>query len=184
MIEKYFPDLIVDTIQDIDLEILKSRNIKGLILDIDNTLVPNKVKDADEKVVKWIENVKLTGIKTCIVSNAAEKRVIRFNQRLSIHAIHRAAKPSSRAFIKALRIMEIHSDEAAVIGDQLFTDIFGGNRLNMFTILVKPLDKKEQVFIKLKRIAEKYVMRRYNKKTDKHDSKKTNWKKDRTIKIF
>lgn len=164
MLEKFFPDLIVDKVQDIDLEILRNKNIKGLILDIDNTLVPSHVKDADENAVKWIEKIKGAGFKVCIVSNASRKRVIRFNEKLKLYAIHRASKPGTKAFMKAIRLMDIKERETAVVGDQIFTDVYGGNKLGMFTILTKPIHKSEFFFIKLKRIPEKFVLRHYRRK--------------------
>ena len=164
MLEKFFPDLIAKKVQDIDLEMLKKNNIKGLILDIDNTLVPNYVKEADENTVKWIERVKNVGLQTCIVSNASKKRVIKFNERLKIQAVHKASKPRSKAFINAIELMNIEAIETAVIGDQIFTDIYGGNKLNMFTVLVSPIHKREFFLIKIKRLSEKFVFASYLKR--------------------
>ncbi len=163
MIEKFYPRLKVDKVQDIELNELIKNNIKGLILDIDNTLVPEHVAEADQNAVGWIERVKKAGLKVCIVSNASEKRVIKFNEKLKVDAIHRASKPSSKAFMRAARLMDIKPEETAVIGDQIFTDIFGGNRVSMFTVLVKPIDKREVIFVRAKRIAEKYVLTRHEK---------------------
>lgn len=163
MIEKLYPKHKVDKIQDIELSMLKNKGIKGLILDIDNTLVPEHVAEPDENAIKWIESVKESGFKVCIVSNASEKRVVKFNEKLKVHAIHKASKPSRKAFLKAIRLMDIEAEETAVIGDQIFTDIYGGNRLNMFTILVTPIDKKEVFYVRIKRIAEKYVLSKYEK---------------------
>ncbi|MCX7710912.1 MAG: YqeG family HAD IIIA-type phosphatase [Clostridia bacterium] len=160
MLEKYFPKLLLDKVQDIDLEQLKKRGIKGLLLDIDNTLVPHG-KEADDKAVAWIEKVKASGLKVCIVSNASKKRVIKFNERLKIFAFHRASKPGTKTFLKAIRLMNLKPDETAMVGDQLFTDVYGGNKLNMFTILVKPIDTNEILFIKFKRIFEKYILSKY-----------------------
>ena len=160
MLEKYFPKLMTDKVQDIDLNFLRNKGIKGLLLDIDNTLVPHG-KEADDNAVAWIERLKASGFRVCIVSNASKKRVIKFNERLMVQAIHRASKPSTKAFLKAIALMDIRPDETAVVGDQLFTDIHGGNKLNMFTILVKPIDKNEILFIKFKRIFEKYILSKY-----------------------
>lgn len=161
MLEKYYPCLYTEGIEHIDMKMLAEKGIKGLILDIDNTLVPNHVKDADEKAVKWIENAKKAGFKLCIVSNASKKRVVRFNERLKIYAIYRALKPAKRALLKATKLMEIKPSETAMIGDQIFTDVRGGNKLGMFTVLVKPLDEKEQLFVRLKRIPEKIILSKY-----------------------
>ena len=163
MIEIFYPKHKVNKVQDIEISMLKTNKIKGLILDIDNTLVPEHVAEADQNAVEWIEELKEAGFKVCIVSNASEKRVIKFNEKLKVYAIHKASKPGKKAFMKAVRLMDIKIQETAVIGDQIFTDIYGGNRLNMFTILVKPIDKKEIFFVRVKRIAEKFVLSKHEK---------------------
>ncbi len=167
MLERLYPDLIVDKIQDIDLKILERKKIKGLILDIDNTLVPQHMKEANESAVSWIESVKTAGFKTCIVSNASEKRVVKFNENLKVLAIHRASKPGTKAFLKAARLMDIKINEIAVIGDQIFTDVYGGNKAGAFTILVKPIDKKEFFFVRFKRFFEKPILRSYRRSLNK-----------------
>lgn len=158
MLERFFPKLFLDNIYAIDFDLLKAKSIKGLILDIDNTLVPNYIKDADNAVVQWIERAKNAGLGVCIVSNASHKRVLRFNERLKIDVVHKASKPRKKGFLKAADIMKTIPSEIAVIGDQVFTDILGGNRLGMYTILVKPIDKNELFLIKPKRWLEKIIL--------------------------
>lgn len=164
MTEKFYPSIAVDSIRDITVELLDRNHIKGLILDIDNTLVPNNVADADDNAVQWIDRMKQAGFKLCIVSNASKKRVVRFNDRVRLYAVHRASKPGTRAFEKAARMMDFKNRNIAVVGDQIFTDIFGGNRVGMFTILVKPIDKHEGKLIKLKRILEKRILKSYSER--------------------
>ena len=161
MIEKFYPSIAVDSIKDITTELLDKNHIKGLILDIDNTLVPNHVADTDEAAVAWIEGKKAAGFKLCIVSNASKKRVVRFNSRLQLYAVHRALKPGTRSFEKAGRMMDFKNQNIAVVGDQIFTDIYGGNKVGMFTILVKPIDTREGRLIRIKRIFERLILRRY-----------------------
>jgi len=162
MKENYFPSLRVGSIQDIHAEMLKENQIRGLILDIDNTLVPNHVADADENAVRWVEGMKAAGFKLCIVSNAAKKRVVRFNDRLKLYTIHRAMKPGTSAFRKAGRLLDLPCKNIAVVGDQIFTDIYGGNRAGMFTILVTPIDRREGRFVQIKRIFEKRILQKYD----------------------
>jgi len=161
MIEKFYPSYAADSISDITVDLLDNNSIKGLILDIDNTLVPNHVADADDKAVKWIEGMKAAGFKLCIVSNASKRRVVKFNDRLKLYAVHRALKPGSGAFSKAGRMMDFKNENIAVIGDQIFTDIYGGNRIGMFTILVKPIDPREGKLVRFKRIFEKRILKKY-----------------------
>lgn len=176
MFEKFYPDLRVGRVQDIDLDFLRRRNIKGVLLDIDNTLVPMHVKEADENAVRWIERLKSEGFKVCIVSNASHKRVIKFNERLKVYAFHRASKPGTKIFLEALRLMDIRPEEAAMVGDQIFTDIYGGNRLNMYTILVNPIDPREAFWIQIKRFPEKIVLASHGRKTELHDKRRQEWK--------
>jgi HAD superfamily phosphatase (TIGR01668 family) len=159
----FYPKLFVDSINDITDEILQKNGIKGLILDIDNTLVPNHVADADENAVKWIEKMKASGYKMCIVSNASKKRVVRFNERIKLYAVHRAMKPVTAAFSRAGGIMGLDSGSIAVVGDQIFTDVYGGNMAGMFTILVKPIDQREGRLVRFKRIFEKRILDNYQK---------------------
>ena len=167
MLEKFYPDLILEKVQDISAVKLEKNRIMGLILDIDNTLVPQHMKEADENAVQWIERMKSLGLKLCIVSNATQKRVIKFNERLQLYAIHRASKPGTKSFIKATELMGLSKDNIAVVGDQIFTDIYGGNRAEMFTILVSPIHKREALWVMLKRIPEKIVLHYYKKKKGK-----------------
>lgn len=171
MMDIFYPDLYVDNINEITAEMLRDNNIKGLILDIDNTLVPNHVAEADDNVVKWVEEMKANGFRLCIVSNGARKRVVRFNERLKLYAVHRAMKPIGGAFLKAGGIMGLDSRQIAVVGDQIFTDIYGGNRAGMFTILVKPIDEREGRLVRLKRIFEKRILVRYAQRTEKKENR-------------
>jgi HAD superfamily phosphatase (TIGR01668 family) len=164
MFDRYYPDVIVDGFRDISPELLEQLGVSGLILDIDNTLVPTHTKEADGDVLKWLTDMKSRGIKMCIVSNASQKRVVKFNEKLELYAIHRAFKPRQDAFRKAAKIMGLGSGSIAVVGDQLFTDVKGGNKAGMKTILVKPLHKKEFFFVKMKRVPEKIVLYFYNKR--------------------
>ncbi|NMB34166.1 MAG: YqeG family HAD IIIA-type phosphatase [Clostridium sp.] len=171
MLKKFYPDLKLKAIGDVDLDFLARKNIKGIILDIDNTLVPEHVKRADKKVLRWIEKVKNMGFKLCIVSNASHKRVSKFNENLGLHAVHKASKPRSRSFIRAMDLMNTKPMQTAVIGDQIFTDIYGGNKLGIFTILVNPIDKKEIIGVRLKRILEGIILTRYQNNLQRSKNK-------------
>lgn len=154
----FLPDIFIEDVYKIDIQMLKEKNIKGLILDVDNTLVAQYIKDPDEKLIKWVNNNKDNNIKMCIVSNGSPKRVKEFNKELNLPIISKAKKPLKKGFLKALEIMELKEDQVAVVGDQLLTDVWGGNRLNMFTILVKRIDPKEEKLVQLKRYIEKAIL--------------------------
>lgn len=157
----FYPKKRYKTIYDINLEELYEDNIRGIILDIDNTLVGHGIIEINDRLENWIEGAKAKGFQLCIASNNTEDRVVKFTENLKIQAIYRASKPRKGAFLKAASVIGVLPSQIAVIGDQIFTDILGGNRLGMTTILVDPVDSKEPAFIKLKRVFEKLVLISY-----------------------
>jgi len=160
MLELLKPRIYLDSVFHLDLEQLKQLNIQGFIIDIDNTLVEWDKKYASERVKNWLRNLELEGFKVCLVSNNTEDRVVTFNEELKLPAIHRAVKPRLEPFEKAMSIMGTKPETTAVIGDQIFTDIFGGNRLNLFTILVIPIGNRELTWTKFVRKIEKVVLKK------------------------
>ncbi|NLL58689.1 MAG: YqeG family HAD IIIA-type phosphatase [Firmicutes bacterium] len=137
------PDQYVENIHKIDLEELKNKGIRGIIMDLDNTLVPWKDHAVFPEVKEWIARVKNAGFRSCIVSNARAQRGGELSDVFGIPAFWKAVKPRRRAFRKALKLMGLKPSQAAVVGDHVFTDILGGNRLGLHTILVRPMDRKE-----------------------------------------
>ena len=154
------PDIYIDSIFDITPEMLKNKGIYGLILDIDNTLVATYIKKADEKAANFIKSLKENGIKAVIVSNGKKKRVELFCKPLGIEFMYKAHKPLGGALKKAIEMMGLPYDKVAILGDQLFTDVLGGNLLGIHSILVKPMDPDEPLFIKIKRIFEKPFLKK------------------------
>lgn len=155
-------DAYVSSILDITPEGLKKRGIYGLILDIDNTLVATNIKDPGSKIINYIKKLNDAGIKTIIVSNAGKKRVEVFCTHLNIDYIYKAKKPLGNGFLKAIDKMGLPKEKVAIVGDQLFTDVLGGNLIGIHTILIKPIDLKEPIPILLKRILEKpFLIKRH-----------------------
>lgn len=161
MLERFYPDMFVNSIYDINDSILNQNHIKGVILDIDNTLVKSSDKTASADVIQWINNLKNQGFKVSIVSNARKKRVETFNAELGLISVYKALKPRKTGFLKAIELMGIKPEQTAIIGDQIFTDIYGGKKINAFTILVKPIAFREFFLIKFKRLAEMYILWSY-----------------------
>lgn len=155
------PDLYINTVHDLDTAILKKNGISGIIVDIDNTLVSWETREPDDKVIKLVCSLSLHGFKVCILSNNTRKRVEEFNRCLNLPAIHKAIKPSKGAFRKAMRLLGTDASTTAVIGDQLFTDIYGGNRLGLFTILVSPISSNEFVWTRFVRIIERSILKKH-----------------------
>ncbi|MEN3203644.1 MAG: YqeG family HAD IIIA-type phosphatase [Atribacterota bacterium] len=159
---RYFlPHLFVSALEDIDLVKLRNRGIRGLIVDLDNTLVAWDTYDLPERIARWIEKAKEQGFAICIVSNALERRVAYFSRLLAIPGISKAQKPRRGAFRVALEILGLKRNEVAVIGDQVFTDVFGGNRLGLYTILVRPLSEREFFTTRLGRFFERLILWRF-----------------------
>ncbi len=149
------PDAYVNSIFTITPERLINHGIYGLIIDIDNTLVATYTKEADQKVISYIKNLNAKGIKTVIVSNARKERVELFCKPLGIEFVYKALKPFGRGFDLAIEKMKLPNEKIAIVGDQLFTDVLGGNLKGLHAILIKPIDKNEPFLIKVKRILEK-----------------------------
>ncbi|OGO77569.1 MAG: HAD family hydrolase [Clostridiales bacterium GWB2_37_7] len=163
------PKLHVNSPYELDLEVLKKNSIKGVIIDIDNTLVPWSEKYADQRVVDLVDKLLDAGFKLCILSNGTKNRVSEFNKDLKLPAVHNAAKPSRAAFKKALKLLGTEPRCTAVIGDQIFTDILGGNRLGLFTVLVVPMSSKEFIWTRFVRQIEKLILKKYKHLINKLD---------------
>jgi len=160
ILKNLYPDNYYESIFDIDIEDLKSLEIKGIVVDIDNTIVPWNDKELSEEVFNWFKKLIKEGFKLCLISNGMSKRVKYFSNQLDIPAIGKAVKPRKKAFKKALNILDVQKDKIAVIGDQIFTDVLGGNRMGFTTILVDPLNKQEFITTKIMRFLEKLVIKR------------------------
>lgn len=160
---KLYPDLYLRNIKEITLEILKENNIKGLILDVDNTLIDFD-KNLIEGAKNWCDNLKQNNIRICILSNTNKKeKVAKVAKILDLEYIYFAHKPNKKGFYKAQKLLGLNINEIATVGDQIFTDVFGGNRVGMFTILTKPIDERDILVTRIKRPFEKIVIKKYLK---------------------
>ena len=159
-----YPKLYLeDGAKAITIDLLRKYKIKGLILDVDNTLIDYE-KNLFEDCEKWCYNLKNNGIKMCILSNTNKlEKVKKVAEVLNLEYIYFAHKPSKRGFEKAKGLLGLKPENIAVVGDQFFTDVLGGNRSRMFTILTKPIDERDIWLTKLKRPFEKIVMKKYLK---------------------
>lgn len=160
----FVPDLYVPSVYAVDAERLARRGIRGIVTDLDNTLVAWNEPEAPDRLVHWLDDLRRSGFRVCIVSNNKEVRVRPFAEALDIPAVFEAGKPRNRAFRRALDLLGTSPRETAVIGDQIFTDIAGGNRMGMYTILVVPISDKEWVGTRLMRILERQIMRYVTRK--------------------
>jgi len=149
------PDQSLKNIFEIDIDQLEKQGIKGIITDMDNTLVPWSDRVVYPRLADWFSDLKMRGFKLIIVSNNSKDRGGRLARELDIPAIWYAVKPRRRAFRRALELMRLEPGEVAVVGDQIFTDVFGGNRLGLYTIHVQPISEKEFIWTKLMRMLER-----------------------------
>lgn len=162
MFEMFFPDKYVASTYVIDFEQLYKQGYRGLIFDIDNTLVPHGAP-ADKRALELFSRLKKIGFKCCLISNNQEPRVKRFNQDIQVDYIYDAHKPSTKNYLKAMEIMGTDRGNSLFIGDQLFTDVWGAKRAGIGNILVKPIHPKEEIQIVLKRYLERIVLHFYLK---------------------
>ncbi|WML47451.1 YqeG family HAD IIIA-type phosphatase [Neobacillus sp. PS3-34] len=164
MLKHFLPDEHVKSILDITPGLLKERGIKGIITDLDNTLVEWDRLNATPQLIKWFDEMRKNNILVTIVSNNNETRVKSFSDPLDIPFIFQAKKPMSRAFKKAINRMGLKREEAVVIGDQLLTDVLGGNRGGFHTILVVPVAQTDGFFTKFNRLVERRILNWFRRK--------------------
>ncbi|MFD0871472.1 YqeG family HAD IIIA-type phosphatase [Paenibacillus residui] len=146
MLNKLIPRRQVNSIYDLALDELWNEGIRGIITDLDNTLVGARVPLATPELVKWLDYLQSLGFKVVIVSNNNETRVSTFAKPLNVPYIHNACKPSVQSFSKAMEWMGLKPEQIAVLGDQMLTDVLGGNRMGLYTILVQPISLVDEGF--------------------------------------
>lgn len=168
MINKLYPRLYVSNLLDIPLDQLAEKGIRAFILDLDNTITEWNNNSITEEVRLWFERVKAAGFKACILSNNGEQRVVQVAETLDIPYIHKAQKPRRGGYYQAVARMGVKTEETAVIGDQIFTDVLGGNRAGLFTILVVPLSSREFAGTKISRAMEYFVLKRIKHRLGKN----------------
>lgn len=164
MLKNFLPDQHVKSIFDITPESLKAKGVKAIITDLDNTLVEWDRPNATPNLIKWFEEMKKHNILVTIVSNNKEGRVKAFSDPLNIPFIFQARKPMAKAFNKALKQMGTTKEDTVVIGDQLLTDVLGGNRSGLHTILVVPVASTDGFVTRFNRVVERRILNWFRKK--------------------
>ncbi|WP_067727348.1 YqeG family HAD IIIA-type phosphatase [Oceanobacillus damuensis] len=158
MLTYFLPNQHVKSVFDIQPETLKKQGIKGIITDLDNTLVAWDVKDATPEVIQWFKSMKDHDIKVTIISNNNQERVQVFSEPLGTPFVFSARKPLSKAFKTVAKEMELKKEEVVVIGDQLLTDVLGGNLAGFFTILVVPIVQTDGKITRFNRKIERRIL--------------------------
>ncbi|WP_080874678.1 YqeG family HAD IIIA-type phosphatase [Oceanobacillus timonensis] len=168
MFSKFLPDEQIDQIFDLKPEKLKDQGIKGIITDLDNTLVAWDVKDATPDVIAWFKIMEENDIKVTIISNNNQERVTVFSEPLGTPFVFSAKKPLGRAFKTVAKQMELEKEEILVVGDQLLTDVLGGNIAGFYTVLVVPVVQTDDKKTKINRLIERKILKRMPFKDKRH----------------
>ena len=147
--DNFIPDMYQKSIYHIDYEKLLDDGIKCLLFDLDNTCIPYKDTEPNKKLIELFEMLKDMDFKLIIFSNARKKRIAPFKKVLNVDCLARARKPFKKNFLKVIRLFNYDLSEVAIIGDQLYKDILGGNRVGIKTILVNPMSSDDMILTKL-----------------------------------
>lgn len=161
------PTFFTNKITDLSPEFIKSHGVTSLLMDIDDTLTYHKDPQIPQKVLEFINLMKINNIKIILISNNSKDRASKFAKKLNLPYISRAFKPVPFGINLALKKLNISKNEAIIIGDQIFTDILGANLLDIKSILVDPFEKNQTAFLKLKRLFEKPIRKKIKRDKSK-----------------
>lgn len=167
MLDLLMPDIAEENIHALDLEALWEKGIRGIILDIDNTLESHKTPKPTEKTLEFLKKLENIGFKVCLISNGREERVKLFNEDLGYFTMAKAGKPKKKGYRLAQVKMGLNKNQVAMIGDQIFTDVFGAKRCGFYSVLVEPIESIENGFFYIKRFFEKNIRKKAKEKIKK-----------------
>ena len=164
---KFVPEYYFTTFDEASADFLTSIGVKGIVLDVDNTLEPYENPLPGEHVKKWLSELKEQGISAAIVSNNGGKRINLFNSELGLPAYYKAKKPFKKNVLNAMKDMGTDKSNTVLMGDQVFTDVWAAHNTGIKAILVHPIKDKTDPFTKFKRLLEKPILKKYRKKNSK-----------------
>lgn len=156
------PDIRLNRITDITVDMLKNRNITALLLDVDNTMSTHHGMLLTDGLTDWLQLMKNNGITLLVVSNSRKKRVEPFAYKIGLDFISTALKPLPFGFLRGLKRLSVKKESTAIVGDQIFTDIIGGNTVGINTILLTPIKPEEKLSFRIRRHFEKIIHKHYN----------------------
>ncbi|MFN8497759.1 MAG: YqeG family HAD IIIA-type phosphatase [Anaerolineae bacterium] len=162
MLTIFTPDLIVPSVCDIPLPELAGRGIRGLLFDLDNTLLAHRGDEFEDDVIAWLKHAAGEGFGLYIISNGPPSRTLRLAEKVGLPAVYHSGKPGVRGLRQALDALGLKPAQAAMVGDQIFTDVWAGSRLGLYTVLVTPINADEPWNVRVKRPLERFVLRRIN----------------------
>ena len=155
------PNYYFESVFEIPYERLWEKSIRGLIFDIDNTLTAFDEEKPSAETTKLLQELQDMGFKLCLLTNNTNKRLAGFNQDLNLPGFASALKPLTIGIKKAIKTMEVKPCQTAIIGDQLLTDIWAGKNAGIATVLVKPITHRDFAFVKIKRIVENRMLKKF-----------------------
>jgi len=164
MFEKFYPDIYIDSVFELPLDLFAEKGVRALVFDIDNTLTPYDEAYPDSSIVELIAFLSDKGFKPMILSNNNRERVHKYNSRLRIPAVFKGGKPGTKKLMKLLASSGESPKTAAFIGDQIFTDVLCGHNAGMLSVYVHPICERDQLITKVKRPLDKIVLDEYFKK--------------------
>lgn len=156
------PDIKLKKVTNISLSILKKNNITALILDVDNTLSTHHGQVLTDGLLEWIFVMKNNGIKLTVLSNSTKKRLAPFAEKIGLDFISLGLKPLPFGYLRAIKRLDVKIKNAAIVGDQIFTDTLGGNLVGLKTILLTPIKPEASLRFRIKRRIERYIIKKLN----------------------
>ena len=159
----FVPEYYFETFDKASAEFLSSIGVKGIVLDVDNTLEPYENPTPGAHVVSWLESLRAAGISAAIVSNNGGERINLFNKELGLPAYYKAKKPFKKNVLNAMKDMGTTKENTILMGDQVFTDVWAAHNTGIRAILVPPIKDKRDVLTRFKRLLEKPILARYKK---------------------
>lgn len=164
MFQNLYPDEDYESAYDIDYEAYYQKGYRGILFDVDNTLVEHD-QPVTIEAISLFQRLKEMGFSTCIISNNKEERVKPLADALEAEYVYKAGKPSARGYLEGMKHMKTDPENTFFVGDQIFTDVWGANRAGVHSILVKQIASHEEIQIILKRQLERFVLMGYRRKT-------------------
>ena len=156
----FCPRLFCERVTEVTVADLQKMGVKAALLDLDNTLVGWQRHDVPDEIRQWLIDLKAADIKLCLISNTRFGRRLRaLSEELDIPYVRRAWKPRKSGFLRAMRELGVDPQSTVMLGDQMFTDILGANRVGVYSIMVRPMARREFAGTKISRIAERFLMR-------------------------
>ena len=169
MLARLIPDRHFATYRELTPALLAADGVRALLLDIDNTLAPYEVAEPDDELRAWFAALQNAGVRVALVSNNHRARVELFNRTLGLPVYPDAHKPLRRTVLRALRALDVPPNEAAFMGDQLFTDVLAGKNVGMRAYTVPPIRDKRDLFTRFKRLLERPLMRAYYRREQRKE---------------